>query len=451
MPKQNRGLLIAAAVLALLGGLVWWSNKAQKAKEGQPPKDASPKLVAIPEDQLQQIELVKKDGETTILRKDDKGKWELTAPKPLNVDQDAVNNISSTLASFNTDRLVEEKAADLTPFGLNSPSLVVTVTRKDGKKEKLLFGEETPTGSGVFAKLENDPRVFTVATWNKSNFDKTYRDLRDKRLLTFDSDKLSRVELNAKNQTIEFGKNNQNEWQILKPRPLRADSFQVEEIVRKLRDAKMDTSASEEDLKKAAGAFGGAKLTAVAKVTDNAGTQQIEIRKDKDNNYWAKSSVVEGIHKVGSDLGEGLDKGLDDVRNKKLFDFGFSEPSKVEVAAGGKTAVYQKSGDKWNSGPKTMDSASVQNLIDKLRDLTSTKFADAAFPAPILEMTVVSNEGKRTEKVAVAKTGATYLARRENEPSVYEVPSTAVEDIQKAASEVKEAEAGGAKKEEKKK
>ena len=70
----------------------------------------------------------------------------------------------------------------------------------------------------------NDPRVFTIATCVKTGLDKRPDDLRDKRLLTFDQDKLTRVDLQAKGQTVEFGKDAQNEWQIVKPRPLRADS-----------------------------------------------------------------------------------------------------------------------------------------------------------------------------------------------------------------------------------
>jgi len=70
------------------------------------------------------------------------------------------------------------------------------------------------------------------------------------------------------------------------------------------------------------------------------------------------------------DLADALDKNLDDFRNKKLFDFGFSDPNKVEL----KTVTYAKSGDKWLAGSKTMDNTSVQNLIDKLRDLSAAKF-----------------------------------------------------------------------------
>jgi hypothetical protein len=435
---QFRGLLIGAVLLAVLGGAWYWSNKAEKEKEGKPAPDAAPKIVSIPEDQVKQVEIRKKDAEATVVRKDDSGKWQMSAPKPLPVDQDAMTSMTSTLSSLSSDRLVEEKASDLAAYGLNAPVLVVSITKKDGKTEKILIGDETPTGNGVFAKLEGDPRVFTMATYNKSSLDKGPKDLRDKRLLTFDSDKLTRVELSAKGQPVEFGKNNKNEWAILKPKPLRADGGQVEELVRKLKDAKMDTSVSDEDMKKASSAFAAGTRVAVAKVTDASGTQEIEVRRDKDKNYYAKSSVVEGVHKVGTDLGDGLDKGLDDFRNKKLFDFGFNDPSKIEIRDGAKTTVFQKDGEKWMSASRQMDSTSVQNLIDKLRDLSAAKFVEAGFSAPVFEATVTSNDGKLVEKVQLSKTGSTWYGKRENEPADYELDSNAVTDLQKAAADVKE-------------
>ena len=436
---QVRGLLVAVVLLAAVGGGYWWSEKAEKAKEGKPSKDAAPKIVEIPEDQIQQITINRSTGESsTVVKKNDAGKWVLTAPKPLPVDQDSAKSMLSTLSSLNSDRLVEEKATDGTQYGLAKPVTEVIVAKKDGKSVKLYFGDETPTGTAAFAKIDGDPRVFTVASFSKTSIDKSSKDLRDKRLLTFDSDKLSRVELAGKGQPVEFGKNAKNEWTILKPKPLRADNFQVEELVRKLKDAKMDTSVSDEDAKKFASGFGAGTKVATAKVTDASGTQEIEVRKDKDKNYYAKSSVVEGIHKVAGDIGDGLDKGLDDFRNKKLFEFGFNDPNKIEVKDGAKLYSFAKSGDKWMAGGKQMDSTGVQSLIDKLRDLSSIKFLDTAAGAPLLELTVVSGDGKNTEKVIVTKQANSYHARRENEPAVYELDGKVVEEIQKTAADVKE-------------
>jgi hypothetical protein len=68
---------------------------------------------------------------------------------------------------------------------------------------------------------------------------------------------------------------------------------------------------------------------------------------------------VDGVYKIASDVGDALNKSLDDFRNKKLFDFGFSDPSQVDIKNGAWHAGhYTKSGDKWMSGGKTMDNSS---------------------------------------------------------------------------------------------
>ncbi|MGA2271296.1 MAG: DUF4340 domain-containing protein [Bryobacteraceae bacterium] len=429
---KPKGLLVAVVLLAVLGGLVWWSNKKQAAAS-KTPADASTKLLSIPDDQFTEIKIKKLTGEVQDLRRVN-GKWQLTEPNQLPADQDTVGSMVSSLSSLNADKLIEEKAADLQPYGLHIPTLDITVVKKDGKSDDLLIGDDTPTGSGAYAKLANDPRVFTIASYIKSGVDKTPNDLRDKRLLTFDSDKLTRVELQAKGTAIEFGKNNQNEWQILKPRPLRADGSQVDTLINKLKDARMDLSGAQEDIAKK---FAAAAKVATAVATDASGNQTLEVRKDKDKNCYARSSAVEGTYKVASDLADALDKNLDDFRNKKLFDFGFSDPTKVEL----KNVTYAKSGDKWLAGSKTMDNTSVQNLIDKLRDLSATKFAEKGGGEPVFEAKVTSNDGKRVERVAITKQGTQYFAQRENEPSIYELDSKAVDDLQKAASDVKEAAA----------
>jgi hypothetical protein len=427
---KPKGLLIATVLLALLGGLVWWSNKKQAAAS-KAPADTSTKVLSIPDDQFQEIR-VKTLTDTTIDLKRDDGKWAMTQPKPLAADQDAVASMVSTLSSLNADKKVEDNAADLHEYGLDVPTLDVTVTKKDGKSSELLVGGPTLDSAGYYAKLAGDPHVYTIASYAKTNIDKSPQDLRDKRLLTFDSDKLTRVELQAKGQTVEFGKNGQNEWQIVKPRPLRADSSAVGSLVDKLRDAKLDVSELPED---AAKKFAAAPKLASATLTDAAGSQTIEIRKDKDNNYYAKSSAVEGVWKTSSDAGDALNKDIDDFRNKKLFDFGFNDPSKIEL----KGAAYVKTGDKWTSGPKTMDNGAVQDLIDKLRDLSASKFSDKGGGEPVFEATITSNEGKRVEKVSISKQGDQYFAKRESEPSIYELDAKTVEDLQKAAAAVKEA------------
>src|SRR5580658_3842845 len=185
------GLLIAVAVLAVLGGAVWWSNKKQ-ASASKSPTDTTTKLLSIPDDQFQEIRIKKQSGVQDLRREN--GKWRLTEPKELPADQDTAGSLVSSLSNLNADAVIEAKASDLTAYGLADPALDVQIKRKDGKTDELLIGDDTPTGSGVYAKVANDPRVVTIGSFVKTSVDKSANDLRDKRLLNFDADKLTRVE-----------------------------------------------------------------------------------------------------------------------------------------------------------------------------------------------------------------------------------------------------------------
>jgi len=249
---------------------------------------------------------------------------------------------------------------------------------------------------------------------------------------------LTRVELASGKTDAEFGKNGQNEWTIVKPEPYRADNFQVEELLRKLSDAKMDLSVSTDEAKKAAAAYATATPVRTVKLTDSSGTQTLDVRKAKDD-YYAKSSVVPGVFKIPSDLGKEVEKPLEDFRNKKIFDFGFSDPTRLEVQEGANSKTYVRTGTDWKLNGQNQDTGSVQAWIDKLRDLSATKFITTGFTSPAATVTVVSNDGKRTEKVEFAKTSDGYVVRRANEPGLYQLDAKAVNDMLEASRAIKPA------------
>lgn len=425
------GLLAACGVLAVLTGVVLWYQKHPAKPDTATP--ASPKILALSENQIEGIRLAKTGSEPIILAKNG-DKWMISGAKPVDADQDAVRSLVSSLATLNADRLIDEKPSDLAGFGLASPPEEVDVTVKGGAVNKLLIGSGTPAGSDAYVKLESSPKVYTIPTSTKSNFDKTTNDLRDKRLLTFNSDKVTAVSVTSKGPAFEFAKNGQNEWQITKPKPYRADSAQVDDLLRKLKDAKMDLTAN--DPKKAAADFAAASKVAMASVTDNSGTQTLEIRQAKDKTYYAKSSAVEGIYKMTGDLGDGVkDKDVDAFRNKKLFDFGFNDPTKVEING----AAYQKSGDKWTGPAGQIDPGSIQSVIDKLRDLSASSFSktDKMAGTQVLEFAVTSGDKNKVEKVTIDKNGDEYDAQRGGEPAVYILDAGAFTDLQKAVSGIK--------------
>src|SRR5689334_3264712 len=99
---KPKGLLIAVVLLAVLGGLVWWSNKAE-AKKAAKGTDTGTKLLSIPADQFQEIQIKKLTGETEKLALEN-GKWRIVEPKPLPADQDAVSSMVTTLSTLSADK-----------------------------------------------------------------------------------------------------------------------------------------------------------------------------------------------------------------------------------------------------------------------------------------------------------------------------------------------------------
>jgi Domain of unknown function (DUF4340) len=432
---KSSGLIIAALFLAVLAGALYWSGHRKPTDTATSSlSDEPPKILTLNAAEISKVEIDKQGVVNVAFEKDPAGKWQITSPKGLSPDQQSVSSVVSALSSLTSDRLVEDKAGELQPYGLQTPALEVKVTMKDGGSHQLLIGDETPSGNAAFAMLAGDPRVFTIANYTKTSVDKGTNDLRDTRLFTVDFDKLSRVELLGKTKDIEFTRN-KDSWQILKQQPLRADTTLVDELVRQLRDAKMDLAAASDE-KKIASAFASATPVTTAKLTDASAVQTLSVRKDKDG-FYAQSSAVSGIYKVSSELGLELGKGLDEFRNKKLFDFGFDELNKLELHDAAKYYLFTKAGQEWWLDGKKMDSAGVQALIDKLRELRATGFPSVGFAAPSIDLTVTPDAGKRVEHVAIAKAGDKYIAKRESEPALYRLDSAAVTDIEKGAAAVK--------------
>jgi hypothetical protein len=84
-----------------------------------------------------------------------------------------------------------------------------------------------------------------------------------------------------------------------------------------------------------------------------------------------------------------------------------------------------------------VDAGSVQSVIDKLRDLSATKFADKMAGSQVLAVAVTSGDKNKFEKLIINKAGDSFDAQRDGEPSVYVIESKSLEDLQKAISGIK--------------
>ena len=285
--------------------------------------------------------------------------------------------------------------------------------------------------------LEGDPHVYTIVTSFKTTFDKGVKDLRDKRLLPVDFDKVSKVELTGPKLNLTFGSNN-GKWVVQSPKDLRVDSGTLDEVVDKLKLATMDPSTSDEDMKKANSLFSSGSPVATVKVTDPSGPQTLQVRKNKDD-YYAKTTAMDGVFKVSSEFGADINKGTEDFREKWLLDLREDNPDKVELHVDAKSYLLTRTDADWWSDGKKMDPMSVEDFLRTVRVLTAAKFAITGFSNPTISLAVTSNEGKRIEKAQIAKSGNDYIAKREDAPQLYEIDGKTIDEMLNAADALKPA------------
>ena len=434
-----RQLIAAAIVLAALTATLYWSNRRQPIEEAAKAAASAPvKILAFQKDDISKLEIKRKSGEFLDFSKTGSGSWKITSPISLIGDADSISTILYAISPLETDRVIEEKAGDLKTYGLAEPAVEVSATGKDGKPQKLLVGDDVPTGGSAYAMLAGDPRVFLISSSAKTNFDKGLKDLRDKRLLPVDFNNISKIEIVSPKLNLAFSSNN-GQWLLQAPKDVRGDTSMLEGVVEKLRLATMDPSAPDTDMKKAASSFSSGTPVATVKATDASGSQELQVRKSKDD-YYAKTTAMEGAFKVTKELGEAIHKNLDDFREKRLFDFAESNPEKIEIHSGSKSYFLTRNGEDWWSDGKKMDAVSIDSLLRAIRMLSATKFVSSGFSSTAATLIATSNGGKRVEKVEISKAGTGYMAKRENEPLLYELDAKAFEDLQKAADELKPAE-----------
>jgi hypothetical protein len=440
---KMRQLLVATVVLAALAATLYWSNHRRPANDSviASPSAANAKIISLNQDDISKLEVKKKDGDDVVLNRAGASSWKITSPKSLVADQESVSTILYNLSPLDGGTLIDDKAADLKQFGLAEPEAQVSATGKDGKTRTILVGDETPTGDAAYVMLSGDSKVYSVPKNTKANLDKGLKDLRDKRLLPVDFDKLAGVEISGAKLHLTFGSVD-GQWTVRSPANLRGDTSKMETIIEKLRTATMDPGTSDADMKKAASMFALGAPVANLKATDASSSQELQVRKAI-GGYYAKTTAMDGVYK---ELGDAVNKDAEDFREKRVFDFAEENPDKVELHDGSKGYFLTRNGEDWWSDGKKMDALSVQEFLRSIRTLTATKFAANGSSSTALSLVVTSKDGKRVEKVDLSKSGSGYLAKRADGPALFVLDAKAVEDLQKTAGELKPAEAPPTKK-----
>ncbi len=435
--------LFALAILSATWAAFTYYDKRKSQETPKVETSKQEKIFSVDGQHIQTITFKPREGEATTCRRE-AGKWIIAAPSQLEGDPSAFAGVLNSLTTATVEDVVAPHPASLKDFGLDPPSFTLEVTT-DTKPQSLtlLLGDDTPTSGGVYAQVEGNPRVFTLATYVKSALEKKPFDLRDKRALTLESDQLQKIGVDYKGTQWTLQKNPEGVWDLVLPPSVRADRFTVDGLLSQLRSLNMQTIAAEDKKKGGEYGFGSPELR--LQLTGTGGQQTIVVgKKDKDSDrYFAMNSALNPVFTLNSEFVTQFKKDQNDLREKDLFSFSAFDAKRVELETPKGHWVFEQQKNQWKQttpSAKNLASDKVETLLTRLRDLRADSFpkggdlAQYGLAKPAYRFNVQSGEKNNTEIVEAAKTGDHVYARRSTDPLPAELPKTALDEIEKALS-----------------
>ena len=238
-----KGLRTLGVLVVLLGGLGAYLYYVDAGKPVGETED-KPKVFAVEADQIEELVVSTIAGGEAGLKKTADG-WSLTRPTQVRADESEVTGITSNLATLTMQRVVDENPSNLGDYGLREPVAEVRFKTKGATGFKTLqVGTKTPTGSDLYAKTADDKKVFLVSGYLESTFGRTPFDLRDKKIISFDREKVDRLEIRRGQSLVSLVKAN-GEWRMTAPVAARGDFGAIEGLISKLQSAQMKAIVTE--------------------------------------------------------------------------------------------------------------------------------------------------------------------------------------------------------------
>ena len=207
MSKNKKTLIIALGVLALLGGMYFWSiTRNSKEADSVLPDYTPPPILG----NLESSKIVKIELNGMVFEKND-GSWELTSleggtvPGGIELDQLKIQYMTFSLTSVWTEKVIDEAPSDVSQYGLDKPSYRACVIDSAGQKAEYILGDMTPSKIFYYIMETGDPKVYSISSYTTEYMRFTLDNLRQKFLFpAFDLPELVRIRLESRLAKIEI-------------------------------------------------------------------------------------------------------------------------------------------------------------------------------------------------------------------------------------------------------
>jgi len=178
-------------------------------------------LFEFEEKEILQLSLQSKSETIRVIR-DKNDSWNIQSPIKTAADLSTVNSLLFDLKEAQITKYIKISMDTPESFGLDNPQKSFSLKIKNSKNWTLQLGNQSADGQQIFAQWTGQQTVFSIS---KEVVDKLFRslhDLRNKKILRFESAEVNKVLIQTPENLFELRKNGP-QWSLEKPEKIKTD------------------------------------------------------------------------------------------------------------------------------------------------------------------------------------------------------------------------------------
>ncbi|MEY4668880.1 MAG: hypothetical protein RL518_1579 [Pseudomonadota bacterium] len=398
----KKTLLLAGVLIAAVLYLVKVSEPRRKAE-----LDKDKLFAFVDTGQIVRFSEANREGESfTVVPSgavQGESSWALGDLPAAKVDEGIIQGAFSALKGLAFEGPIsdEESGSDLSVFGLDKPTLTVTVQLKDGAQKEVVFGKKSEYLNKRYAKLVGVQGLYLVEEAGFQSLKKSRSDVRAKNPIKFATADVREVILETSLGRIVITQPAVGEWKVMDTEARTGSTQDIELLLNNIRALNVEEFIDGGEARLSE--FGLDKPTATIDVRLRDGLKENLIRVIVGEAPAGKGSFftyvgAPSVFKVSAEKVIPLRKGMIDLRERRLLKIEASDIEKlVSGGAADAPVEIQAAAMDWTVNGKISDPVFVEELLTSLANVTAVDFPKVvpqdALSQPFLTLTITKKKG----------------------------------------------------------
>jgi len=375
---QPRTTAILLVLAAALGAFVYFYEIGGEESRREADARAARLFADVEEGDIEVIRLLPREGDALRVERGAEG-WRIREPVDFPADRSRADAMAAQLASLSSEGAFEDPA-DFEEYGLEDASALRVEFEAGERGGRLAVGNETPVGGKRYVAVEGS--VHSLPNFDLSSFETTLDELRDRRILDFDTASIEKVNVGWPTGGLLLRRKPSPEgeatsgWEIISPVAAPADGPAVDGLLSNLSFLRAEDFIDEPE----EGDLAIFEMPAFWLTLDfgDAATPLSMVVADPDasGRHWVRASGT-ALYEISEASFEDLPRDLFAYRHKQLSDFPAYEAKQLELyfpEPGGDPLVItaRREAGRWSSSPESVDSARISSMLSTLSDLQAS-------------------------------------------------------------------------------